>query len=191
MSQSSGQAPSESTHTGLLITLTIIAALGGLLFGYDSAVISGATDSIKQNFVAPLGLAEERAHQPRRLDHRRRAVRAASSAARSAASLRIGSDVAADSSSPARCSSSRHWVRPGRNRGIGSSARLLTPLINCICIWFLNPFGDELPYVHFRRSASPTSSAIASSAAWASASPRCSRPCTSPRSRRLPSAARW
>src|SRR6185436_6795671 len=39
-------------------TLTIIAALGGLLFGYDSAVISGATDAIKQNFVAPLGLAE-------------------------------------------------------------------------------------------------------------------------------------
>ena len=58
MSQTSSQASFRPTHTGLLITLTIIAALGGLLFGYDSAVISGATDSIKQNFVAPLGLAE-------------------------------------------------------------------------------------------------------------------------------------
>jgi len=58
VSQSSSQSPGSSTHTGLLITLTIIAALGGLLFGYDTAVISGATDSIKQNFVAPLGLAE-------------------------------------------------------------------------------------------------------------------------------------
>ena len=29
-----------------------------MLFGYDSAVISGATDAIKQNFVAPMGLAE-------------------------------------------------------------------------------------------------------------------------------------
>jgi SP family xylose:H+ symportor-like MFS transporter len=57
VSQTSG--PAGSTHTGLLITLTIIAALGGLLFGYDTAVISGATDSIKQNFVAPMSLAEE------------------------------------------------------------------------------------------------------------------------------------
>lgn len=57
MSQTS--SPAGSTHTGLLITLTIIAALGGLLFGYDTAVISGATDSIKQNFVAPMSLAEE------------------------------------------------------------------------------------------------------------------------------------
>ncbi|HEU4600469.1 MAG TPA: D-xylose transporter XylE [Steroidobacteraceae bacterium] len=52
---------SGSTHTGLLIVLTIIAALGGLLFGYDTAVISGATDSIKENFVVPLNLPESAA----------------------------------------------------------------------------------------------------------------------------------
>lgn len=58
MSQATSSGPAASEHTGLLITLTIIAALGGLLFGYDSAVISGATESIKQNFVAPMGLTE-------------------------------------------------------------------------------------------------------------------------------------
>ena len=59
MSQSMPTVPAAANHTGLLVTLTIIAALGGLLFGYDSAVISGATESIKMNFVAPMGLAEE------------------------------------------------------------------------------------------------------------------------------------
>ncbi|MBC8106928.1 MAG: sugar porter family MFS transporter, partial [Anaerolineae bacterium] len=58
MSQTSSSAPAASTHTSLLIILTIIAALGGLLFGYDTAVISGAVESIKINFVAPLNLAE-------------------------------------------------------------------------------------------------------------------------------------
>ena len=58
MSQTSTPGAAGGSHTGLLVTLTIIAALGGLLFGYDSAVISGATESIKLNFVAPLGLDE-------------------------------------------------------------------------------------------------------------------------------------
>ena len=43
---------------GLVAALTIAATLGGLLFGYDTAVISGATDAITNNFVTPRHLAE-------------------------------------------------------------------------------------------------------------------------------------
>jgi SP family xylose:H+ symportor-like MFS transporter len=43
---------------GLITGLTVAATLGGLLFGYDTAVISGATDAIKVNFVDPWHLSE-------------------------------------------------------------------------------------------------------------------------------------
>jgi MFS transporter, SP family, xylose:H+ symportor len=36
-----------------LVLLTVIATLGGLLFGYDTAVINGAVDSLKAYFVDP------------------------------------------------------------------------------------------------------------------------------------------
>jgi SP family xylose:H+ symportor-like MFS transporter len=43
----------------LLVTgLSLCAALGGLLFGYDTAVISGVVDAINTNFVDPRHLAE-------------------------------------------------------------------------------------------------------------------------------------
>lgn len=42
--------------------ITIVATLGGLLFGYDTAVISGTTQSLGSFFVDPLGLEETAAN---------------------------------------------------------------------------------------------------------------------------------
>ena len=40
----------ESYRTGRVVRLALVAALGGLLFGWDSAVINGATSAIKETF---------------------------------------------------------------------------------------------------------------------------------------------
>ncbi len=42
-----------------VVLITLIATLGGLLFGYDTAVISGAVDSLRAYFIAPRHLAGE------------------------------------------------------------------------------------------------------------------------------------
>lgn len=46
------------TKGGAVVALTLVATLGGLLFGYDTAVISGAVKSIDANFIDPQGLEE-------------------------------------------------------------------------------------------------------------------------------------
>ncbi len=42
--------------------LTLVATLGGLLFGYDTAVVSGTVSSLDSFFVDPFGLAEAAAN---------------------------------------------------------------------------------------------------------------------------------
>ena len=51
-------SPVATPNFALVNGLTLIAALGGLLFGYDTAVISGAVNAIDANFITPRGLSE-------------------------------------------------------------------------------------------------------------------------------------
>ena len=44
----------QSANTALIRALTFVATLGGLLFGYDTAVISGAVNGIDHYFIQPL-----------------------------------------------------------------------------------------------------------------------------------------
>ncbi len=47
---SSGVDYEESEHSGRVIRIASVAALGGLLFGYDSAVINGAVAAVEDHF---------------------------------------------------------------------------------------------------------------------------------------------
>ena len=46
----SGLDYEESEHSGRVVRIASVAALGGLLFGYDSAVINGAVSAIQDEF---------------------------------------------------------------------------------------------------------------------------------------------
>jgi MFS transporter, SP family, xylose:H+ symportor len=48
----------QKRNSFYIFSLTLVAAIGGLLFGYDTAVISGAEESIQAYLIKPLGLGE-------------------------------------------------------------------------------------------------------------------------------------
>lgn len=55
MSKMTNNYPNNVEHSSLYITaITLVATLGGLLFGYDTAVISGTTSALKSFFIEPL-----------------------------------------------------------------------------------------------------------------------------------------
>jgi SP family xylose:H+ symportor-like MFS transporter len=147
VSSTPSAASTAGTHTGLLFTLTIIAALGGLLFGYDTAVISGATDSIKQNFVAPMNLAEGA-----RLSLEGFTIAGALWGCLIGGALggvvarflgrRGGLIVAGILFFVSSLGSA--WPEST----LGHVGSLLTPLINAL-LWFLNVFFEDAPYLKF------------------------------------------
>jgi len=47
------QAQTQGSNS-FILTITLVATLGGLLFGYDTAVINGAIEALKVFFVTPL-----------------------------------------------------------------------------------------------------------------------------------------
>ncbi len=47
----------KNYNSGYVFGITLVATLGGLLFGYDTAVISGAEKSIEAFLITPLGLS--------------------------------------------------------------------------------------------------------------------------------------
>ena len=53
MSSSTAASALTDSHGHGVVRIASVAALGGLLFGYDSAVINGAVSAIEQEFNTP------------------------------------------------------------------------------------------------------------------------------------------
>ncbi|MDX2357521.1 sugar porter family MFS transporter [Dietzia sp. PP-33] len=53
---SSKSSDEESFHTGRVVIISLVAALGGFLFGFDTAVINGAVDAVQETFGMSPGL---------------------------------------------------------------------------------------------------------------------------------------
>lgn len=49
-------AEEESFNTGRVVLISLVAALGGFLFGFDTAVINGAVDAVQETFEMNAGL---------------------------------------------------------------------------------------------------------------------------------------
>lgn len=49
-------------NSSYIFSITLVATLCGLLFGYDTAVISGTVESLNTVFVAPQNLSESAAN---------------------------------------------------------------------------------------------------------------------------------
>ena len=54
----SGPLETEAVHTRRIVTVSIIAALGGFLFGYDSSVINGANKAVFYQFQVANGFEQ-------------------------------------------------------------------------------------------------------------------------------------
>jgi MFS family permease len=154
------------SSTSLVTGVTFVATLGGLLFGYDTAVISGAVSSIDANFIDPQHLSETA-----------RSSLSGWTVSSALFGCIIGALIAG-------------WVSNaiGRKGGMmvagalvsGSAAGSAYPEFG------LGPIGGMGP-----QALVPPSFCIASCAASASASPRCCRRSTSRRSRPARFAAGW